>query len=176
MIEIIYFVIIFIPPVAFGIFLFIGFLSPSKYKLTSSKTLTGNPEDFWIPIREFEKYKDWLSYVSNIESKQNSEGRTVWVQSGTLVPVEFEIVEEQAPHYLKMRHHQGNEKVSGDREIFLKPGPQGQTTITITQVGLVTDPFMRAYLIFFHYRRNPVRLFLECLAVHTSKPDDVKVG
>jgi len=164
MVEIVYFILVGIPPLLIGAVLFIGIVSPKNYELSESKVLDAPIEKVWSVVRDFENYPRWLSYVSHMERKpQGAKGREVWVHKGSIFTVEFEVTEQSAPNYLKTVQHKGHSPVSGTRVVNLEKVSGNQTKLTVTQTGEINDPFMRSYVILFHYRRNPVKIFVESL-------------
>ncbi len=144
--------------------LLISMLTRKNYTIKESRVVDAPIESVWQLVSDFSKYPSWVSYISLMEEKLvGPERNSIWVQHGSILPVEFSVKEFIPKTKLVTEQVLGAGPISGLREIQIKSLSPSQTQIDIVQSGIIKNSILKLYIVLFHYRNNPVRQFLDCL-------------
>lgn len=129
--------------VVIGGVLVIGAILPEEHHASRTLTTKQSPQTIWDTINDHANEQNWRSDVQNVISLGERDGKPVWQENykdGNKVTL---ITTESKPPTRMVRELTDLEgPFSGRWEIDIKP-ISGGSTITITEIGKVSNPFFR---------------------------------
>lgn len=121
----------------------VGFMLPEEHHASRTLTTKQSPQTIWDTINDHSNEQSWRSDVQSVNNLGERNGKPVWQEiykDGNKVTL---ITTESKPPTRMVRELTDLEgPFSGRWEIDIKPAAGG-STITITEIGKVSNPFFR---------------------------------
>jgi uncharacterized protein YndB with AHSA1/START domain len=124
------------------IVLVVGTMLPKEHTARSSATIDAPPAAVWEALTNVEAFPSWRADVVRVELLPSANGRKSWREIGKHGAVTLEEVAAEASHRLVSRIADPSLPFGGTWTYDLV-ADSGKTRVTITEEGIVQNPFFR---------------------------------
>ena len=138
----------------------IGALLPTAHTVTRSAPVGQPPDVVWKTIRDVDGYPSWRPGVRSV--KRLADER--WQEYDGRQLITFEVAEEHPPTLLVTRIVDDNLPFGGTWTYAVTPGPDGGSTVTVTEDGEVYNPVFRFVSRFVLGHAATIDRYLKALA------------
>ena len=128
--------------VVFAAALLIGWLLPEKHRASRQATFKAAPDAVWSLITGVEAFPSWRSDVKRVQRLPDRGGRPVWIEEGSYGRLTLAVERSEAPRLLVTRIADPDLAFGGTWTYEISPAPGG-STLTITEDGVIYNPFFR---------------------------------
>jgi uncharacterized protein YndB with AHSA1/START domain len=154
--------------------LLVGSFLPRDHVVSRSLRVGKPPSAVWRVITDYASVPAWHRYVLRVERLPERNGHEVWRETYKGgYPVQLETVEALAPHRLVRAIADANGPFFGRWEFTIAATEPG-SRITLTEHGLIPNPFLRFLArLFMDPAAHPER-YLKALAARFGEPAQIE--
>jgi uncharacterized protein YndB with AHSA1/START domain len=120
----------------------IGWLLPETHRASRQATFQASPETVWTLITNVEGFPSWRSDVTTVQRLPDRDGRPVWIEEGSNGRITLAVERSEAPRLLVTRIADPDLAFGGTWTYEISPAAGG-STLTITEHGVIYNPFFR---------------------------------
>jgi uncharacterized protein YndB with AHSA1/START domain len=131
--------------------LVIGWLLPEAQRASRQATFQAPPDKVWALITGVEAFPSWRTDVTTVQRLPDRDGRPVWIEEGRNGRLTLAVERSDPPRLLVTRIADPDLAFGGTWTYEISPAPGG-STLTITEDGVIYNPFFRvmARFVFGH--------------------------
>ena len=122
--------------------LVVGRLLPETHRASRQATLQAAPEKVWALMTTVEDFPSWRRDVTTVQRLPDRDGRPVWVEEGANGRITLAVERSEPPRLLVTRIADPDLAFGGTWTYVVSPAPGG-CTLTITEDGVIYNPFFR---------------------------------
>lgn len=119
-----------------------GSLLPEAHRASRQATFKAAPDAVWSLITSVEAFPSWRSDVTKVQRLPDRDGRPAWIEEGTNGRLTLAVERSEAPRLLVTRIADPDLAFGGTWTYEISPAPGG-CTLTITEDGVIYNPFFR---------------------------------
>jgi len=119
-----------------------GSLLPETHRASRQATFQASPETVWALITNVEGFPSWRSDVTTVQRLPDRDGRPVWIEEGSNGRITLAVERSEAPRLLVTRIADPDLGFGGTWTYEISPAAGG-STLTITEDGVIYNPFFR---------------------------------
>jgi uncharacterized protein YndB with AHSA1/START domain len=120
----------------------IGWLLPETHRASRQATFQASQETVWALITNVEGFPSWRSDVTTVQRLPDRDGRPVWIEEGSNGRITLAVERSEAPRLLVTRIADPDLAFGGTWTYEISPAAGG-STLTITEDGVIYNPFFR---------------------------------
>ena len=120
----------------------IGWLLPETHRASRQATFQTSPETVWALITNVEGFPSWRSDLTSVQRLPERDGRPVWIEEGSNGRITLAVERSEAPRLLVTRIADPDLPFGGTWTYEISPAAGG-STLTITEDGVIYNPFFR---------------------------------
>jgi uncharacterized protein YndB with AHSA1/START domain len=128
-----------------------GWLLPEAHRASRQATFQAPPDKVWALITGVEAFPAWRTDVTTVQRLPDRDGRPVWIEEGRNGRLTLAVERSDPPRLLVTRIADPELPFGGTWTYEISPAPGG-STLTITEDGVIYNPFFRvmARFVFGH--------------------------
>lgn len=150
----------------------VGTMLPAEHSVSVSREVAGSQTRVWSVLSEPGRYAEWRPDVQSVTVTSYREGLPrSWRETTAEGTITYRTVEADAPRRLVVEIADEGLPYGGRWTYGLQPDREG-TRVTITEDGIVRDPFFRFFSRFVFGHESTARDFLESLDAHMAGRGD----
>lgn len=128
------------------------------------------PEAVWDAITDVDTYPRWRPGMREVTLLSDVDGRTRWREHDRNGKITFEVVEADPPHRLVTRIADTGLPFGGRWTYLVDGGPDGGSTLTVTEDGEVFNPVYRFVSRYVMGHTASIDRYLKALAAKFGEP------
>lgn len=146
-----------------GVVWAVGTMLPAEHSVSVSRRVAGSQAEVWSVLSEPGRYPEWRTEVREVTVTSYHEGLArSWRETTAEGTLTYRTVEADSPRGLVVEIADEHLPYGGRWTYGLEPDRDG-TRVTITEDGIVRDPFFRFFSRFVFGHETTARDFLESL-------------